>query len=629
VSNSQSPVSVDTSTTARARHLLLQGKLEDGLAIVESASDEGDDVAAFMLAQLLAFQADWVRVRSLCVRLLKQPFLFDPYHEVMQLFALSAISMSDWKEAKKRIAAVRKHLESLLDMSAELNGYAEAFNRIEAFIWSEGKGKPPFRAASPVNYASMTREEYARLCSLSFRTAKTPNLSLTFDQLDHNRQHHYMLWKALYDEDLDKALELYHDQGDDIRIYLGETLQLAQLLMADKQDDYAWQILKPKLLERKPILSHEVVWMELLWDPKTRALMTPERCFELLTSKRSSDLDEPQAVKSGKERDRLTYFCRLAGCLTQEAVAAVEEQIIEEPDNLDLRLKLIGAFSRYDATNLALKKPHIFWLIEKFADSHIIEDLLHYLFLDKRTNAEDFDQLREKWLEAIEFNPNSTRVLLNAALMLGVDDKSLAEEMLIRGQTIEPDNVKFAERLYELNAFQVSQTEGAQRLLHAREALRQISIIEQLGLSSPPASISQLTIVSRRAWFTLEAGDFKDCLALTGEMIELAQAEGFDQAYQLLGKVIRGRLALKQSEVEEAIHYMTSTLKLDPFNHFRVDHPILTLAGELSAAGQKKPVLEYLQLSREQWPGEEARYLEKFVQDIEADQAPYVPAVRL
>jgi hypothetical protein len=624
-----SALSQDTLPLAQARDILLRGWLAEGLALVEPASVEGDDVAAFMLAQVLAFQGQWQRVRTLCLRLLKQPFLFDPYHDVMQLFALSAIEIGDWKEAKKGIASVRKHLELMLDMSSELNGYAEAFNRFESFIWSEGKGKLPFRIVSPVNYASMTEDQYARLCSLSYRTANDPNLTLTFDQLDENRQHHYHLWKALYDEDLERALKLFHERGDDIRIHLGETLQLAQLLMADNRDDYAWQILKPMIIERKPILSHEIVWLELLWDPKTRPLMTPERCHELLTSDRYSNEEEPQQIKLSKERDRLSSFCRLAGCLTEEAVAALEDQIFNEPDNLEARLKLIGAYSNYDATSLAKKKPHVSWLIEKYPDSQMIEDLLHYLFLDKGTIAEDFEEFKEKWLQSIERDPDNTKILFNAALLLGVDDKALAEEMLIRAQTLEPDNVKFAERLYELNAFQVNQTSDHQRLLHAREALRQVAIIENVGVSSTPHTFSQLTIISRRAWFSLESGDLVACQGHVGAMINLAQVEGFEQAYQLLGKVIEGRIALKNGNVDQAIQYMMSTLSLQPFSHFRLDHPLLTLIAELSDAGEDAAVLEFFELSREQWPAEEVKLLERFMEDIEAGTTPYIPAVRL
>jgi hypothetical protein len=614
---------------ATARDLLLAGELAEGLAIIEPASQAGDDLAAFMLAQVLAFQGDWTGVRALCLRLLRKPFIHDPYHEVMQLFALSAISLGDWKVAKESLSSVREHLEWMLDMSSPLNAYAEAFNRLEAFIWSSGKGQLPFKIFSPINYASMTKDQYAKLCSLSYRTANNPDLTLTFDQLDENRKYNFHLWKALYDQDLHLALKLFHDRSEEIYICLEQTLLLAQLLMADRQDDYAWQILKPEIIENRPILGHEIVWLELLWDPKTRPLMTRERCHELLTSDRTYDEDEPEQRKLTKESARLSTFCSLARCLSEEAADILEEQLINDQDNLESRLKLIGAYSKYNALSLAKKKPHISWLIEKYPDSPMIEDLLHHLFLDKKTFEEDFEEFRQKWLKVIEQDPDNTKILFNAALLLGVDDTALAEEMLIRAQTIEPDNVKFAERLYELNAFQVKKTTGRQRLLHAGEALRQIDIQEKLGVASPPHYFSKRTMIGRRAWFSMEVGEGEACQNLIAEMVALAKLEGFEQAYQYLGLVIQGRLALKQGETEKAIKYMMSTLQLQPFTHFRSDNPILTLMAELNEAGQSTALLKFFELNGNQWPEEDSKMLEQFVLDIEAGESPYFSAVRL
>ncbi len=97
-------LSADTVSMAKGRDLLLRGLLDEGLAVLAPASQSGDDIATFMLAQVLAFQGDWTQVRSLCQRLLKKPFAFDPFvngQDLMKLFALSAIVLDDWKEAKK------------------------------------------------------------------------------------------------------------------------------------------------------------------------------------------------------------------------------------------------------------------------------------------------------------------------------------------------------------------------------------------------------------------------------------------------------------------------------------------------------------------------------------------------
>jgi len=628
--------STDHSQMGLARDLLMQGKLTEALALIEPAATE-DDTAAFMLAQVRAFAGDWPAVRRLTVALLKKPFSFDPYvdgQDLMKLFVLSALALDDWKEAKKRVESLRVHLEAMLDMSSEFNRFADAFNRFEAFIWSEGKGKLPFRISSPVDYAAMTEDQYAKLSSLSLRTTKDPSRVYTFAELDANRQHSFYLWKALYNEDLEKALSLYNDNSGDYYTSLGQAVQLAHLLMQNGDADAAWQVLKPAVLEKSSEHPFEVAWLELLWDKKTRELMTPERCNDLLCSNRTEYKKVVgQPYISIMQRERLNYICSLARCLTEDAVSGLEAQITEEADNLELRLKLIGAYSKYDAANLARKKPHISWLIENYPASPIIEDLLFYLFLNKEAIADDFEEFKQQWLDSIEKDPVNTKILFNASLLLGVDDKALAEELLTRAQTIEPDNFKFAERLYELNSFQIKETSGQQKLLHAREALRQIDIMEKLqARATEEEPFARLKIIRRRAWLALET-DLDGCRALSEQMFKLGQEEGFESTYQFLHLVIQGRLALKMGAADKAIQYLMSTLDLEPFTHFRHDYPHLTLIAELISAGYTDQVLEFLALDRKQWPEGYSTWLERLLAEIEEGKPPDVmatiPAVML
>ncbi len=518
----------------------------------------------------------------------------------------------------------------MLDMSTEFNRFAEAFNRFESFIWSEGKGKLPFRVTNPINYASMTKADYARLSSLALASTKNKTVSLSFEQLELSKQQSFHLWQALYDEDLERALALYQTYGETAPANMGQAVKVAQLLMADNQDERAWQLLMPVILRRACDHYYEIVWLELLWDEKTRPLMTPERCHQLLTSERGgNDQGDAPGVRLIRERDRLNYICSLARCLTESAVDDLEAQVAAESDNLELRLMLIGAYSKYDAKNLAKKKPHISWLIARYPDSQIIEDLLFYLFLDKEAIAVDFEEFKQQWLESIEKDPGNTNILFNASLLLGVDDKALAEELLTRAQTMDPTNAKFAERLYELNAFQVKDTTGSQRRLHAREALRQLDIIENLDEAASPEPFSRLKIMRRRAWYSLETDELETCQKLLLEMVALAQTEGFDSTYQFLSRVIKGRLALKLGETEKAIQYMMSTLDLEPFTHFRHDYPHLTLIAELVLAGQNEAVLAFFELDRKQWPEGYSQWLEHLLAEIEQGKPLAVPAVML
>ncbi|MBU6454801.1 MAG: hypothetical protein KGS72_23740 [Cyanobacteria bacterium REEB67] len=629
---------VPVAHIVQARDLFLRGDLSAGLAMIESAA-AADNGAALMLAQIRAFQGQWQEVRALCLQLLKQPFSLCQYRDaqdVMKLFVLTVIEEAKeknetgaaaWTEAKDELAAVRAHLDSLIDMAAENNSYAESFNRFEAFIWSAGKGRVPFKINSPLTFASMGEEQYARLININ-STKRQP--VPTFADLDESSKHDFYLWKALYDEDLERALTLYDEEGGSFVRSLMQATLIAQLLMTFDQNDRAWSILKAQIARWTPQHTFEIVPIDLLWDEKMRPLMSEARCLELLQSPRAKEWLEQPAVAT-YERERLTHIASLARCLTEETVADLEQQILDDPDNLELHIMLIGAYSKYVARNIDLKKPHISWLIAKLPDSQIIEDLISYLFLDKETNAQDFEDFKEQWLEVIESHPGNTRILFNASLLLGADDGALAEELLTRAQSIDGDNPKFAERLYEMNAFHVHQTRGQQRILCAREALNQISIMESIaGASEKDPFFSKLRDLRRRAWFSLESGELDTSARLAREMVELARAEKIEDKYLYLQEVLNGRLALRVGEKGLAINHLNNLLTMEPFRHFRPDYPHLTLASEIFNEGEKAAVINFLSvLSAQTLPAEDKALLERFIEAVDSGDKPWCPAVRL
>jgi hypothetical protein len=628
---------VPVAHMVQARDLLLRGESNAGLAILESAA-AGDNIATLMLVQVRAFEGRWSEVRRLCLQLLKQPFVLCQYRDaqdVMKLYVLSIMAAPEeqsqtdataWIQAKEELAAVRAYLDSLIDMAAENNSYAESFNRFEAFIWSAGKGRLPFKINSPLTFASMGEEQYARLITINSPKGQQAS---TFAELDENSKHDFYLWKALYDEDLERALSLYEKEGGSFVRSLMQATLIAQLLMTFDQSDRAWEILKAQIARWTPQHTFEIVPIDLLWDEKMRPLMSEAHCLELLALPRAKEwLDQPAVTTY--ERERLTHIASLARCLTEETVADLEQQLLDDPDNLDLHIMLIGAYSKYVAKNIDLKKPHISWLIAKFPDSQIIEDLISYLFLDKETNAQDFEDFKEQWLEVVEAHPDDTRILFNASLLLGADDGALAEEFLTRAQSIEGDNPKFAERLYEMNAFHVHQTRGQQRIFCAREALNQIGIMEAIARSSDEEPFSKLRDLRRRAWFSLESGELDTCARLAKEMVELAVAEKIEDKYLYLQEVLKGRLALRVGEKTLAVSHLNNLLKMEPFRHFRPDYPHLTLAAELLKNGEKKSVIAFITaLGAQALPAEDKALLERFATAADAGDKPWYPAVRL
>jgi hypothetical protein len=635
----------DQTETSQARDLLLQGSPDEALKLLLPLAKESPN-AALMLCQVLAFSGDWQGVRELSSELLRKPFELCQYRDaqdVMKLFALSATTLGDWPEAIKAVDELHLFLEELIDTTGEANSYSESFNRFEAYIRSAGRGQRPFKITSPVSFAAMGEEQYARLLSLKNNKGKSDKAAATFAELDIASRHDFYLWKALYDEDIETALKLYEENADFVR-GLNQAGLIAQLLMSfanDEDDERAWQIIRNQLPGWNQQYYFEIAPIDLLWDEKVRPLMTSARCLELLSTPRAvAPLHNlKHSPKHSKEqelyfyqREKITHIATLARSLTDQAVAHFEEQVKLHPESLLLHTALIGVYSKFAAAGTAAKLPHVAWFTRKFADSAVVEDILSYLLLDKESDPEGFEKFKQEWLEIVAENPENSQVLFNASLLLGIDDSASAEEFLQRAQSLEPDNAKFAERLFELNAFQVSVSLADKKIRHAREALAQVDKIEEAGAgraSDVDAEFDQLRLLRRRAWFTLEAGSLDACARLNDDMVNTARTAGFGERYEYLSDVITARLATRVGDLKNAVKLLTSLKEKGLWRHFKADMPHMTLLAELASAGQQAAALDLLLTTRADWPGDQEAALERAVKAISDGETPWVQPVRL
>src|SRR5262245_15833377 len=147
--------------------------------------------------------------------------------------------------------------------------------------------------------------------------------------------------------------------------------------------------------------------------------------------------DPPATIQQSEARD--SYY--EAGHITANEAAALEAQLKKNPEDFDARQKLLVFYGPDFTGNVAARRPHILWLIEHHPDHPIAGSWEARIFPkapDPVPDAEGYARAKKLWLKQTA-NPNAgVAVLSNAAAFLEVADKSLAEELLLRGQAKAP-----------------------------------------------------------------------------------------------------------------------------------------------------------------------------------------------
>ena len=177
-------------------------------------------------------------------------------------------------------------------------------------------------------------------------------------------------------------------------------------------------------------------------------------CFFAFTVYAWSDLGELRDVQ-----------LEMAGSTrTAEEALALEEQLERNPDNRDAHLILAWYYAnaRHEAPDVdrdAMREGyyrHTLWLIqyapENWTSIHLYP-----------RDGEAYEEARRLWMQNIETRADDPKVLMNAAKFFDNTDAALAEEILRKGQALEPYNPEWSEEINELSLERQQRTarEGA------------------------------------------------------------------------------------------------------------------------------------------------------------------------
>jgi tetratricopeptide (TPR) repeat protein len=316
----------------------------------------------------------------------------------------------------------------------------------------------------------------------------------------------------------------------------------------------------------------------------------------------SFSLDSPRGdgLHDKKEASRLFF---VGYNLSIKQGAEQEQKFLKEPKDLNQRIIVMGYLQQIckkDSTARKKLDEHILWMIENHPDAAILDPLASMLELWSKRTAQ---VTRKAWIEQIKKNPGSPQVFWNAASGVSAADQALMAQWYEKGQALEPEDPKWAERL-------------GNYYFHARQSAKSLEEYKK----AYPKGKNKVYMITRMAKSALDCAKLKEAEKYAREMQHLAEKYGDkdENGVRLLfnANLVLGGIALKQGKTAEAGRYL---LKAGEKPDSLRRNPDFTLAKNLLKAGQKDVVLQFIQSCSKFWS---KALCEKWIKQIKEGKVP-------
>jgi thiol-disulfide isomerase/thioredoxin/tetratricopeptide (TPR) repeat protein len=344
-----------------------------------------------------------------------------------------------------------------------------------------------------------------------------------------------------------------------------------------------------------------------------------ETIEKLLTNPTSQNNEESTLSAAVCSQRDLTRLAIHGKDLTAKDAEKLEEQLRHEPNDLVTRAKLLGFYSFQSRTSDQAKEPysqHVFWLIENKPDSKILGS--PFAELDRRIDGQVYLQAKNLWFQQINKDPNNTMVIGNAAHFFLLNDSKLAESLLKKAQSLEPNNPEWPQSLAHLYSLRTSNQTLSNQSENAKKSLEQMEKSMELVSSE----IDKYYMLSDLAKFAYQAGDSNKAENYAKELLLLAPKYPGDWNYGNAihhANIVLGRIALARGNIEAAKEYLIEAGKTPGSPQLNSFGPNMTLAKELLEKKETQTVLSYFELCGKFWKmgGEELKEWSELVRNGE------------
>jgi tetratricopeptide (TPR) repeat protein len=287
--------------------------------------------------------------------------------------------------------------------------------------------------------------------------------------------------------------------------------------------------------------------------------------------------------------------------LTPADAQQLETSLRQTPDDLSARTRLLGYYMRRQFASTpdrAARQQHILWIIQHHPEAPIAG--LPYTELDAVLDGHVYQDAAALWKQRVADHPADPAILHNAAHYFLLHDRPTAEDLLKKGEALEPNNPSWPQalgHLYELNAHYQPQPGRQQQ---SAAALSQFE--RAYALTTEDTHKSHL--LDDLAMTAFDAGDTNKAATYANQDLAFAATGkgGWNTGNAIHhGNLILGRIALQAGEIELAKHYLLEAGKTPGSPQLDSFGPNMALARELLVKGQKDVVLQYFALCAKFW----------------------------
>ncbi len=318
--------------------------------------------------------------------------------------------------------------------------------------------------------------------------------------------------------------------------------------------------------------------------------------------------------------ERMELF-RESQRLTALDAQALEQRLIEEPDNVRNRTTLLFYYGRSfeDADGNARRAVHTLWLIENAPEAEVLQTAYARLTqFDRGPFASDEDRdtlyarMEAAWLRQLATHRENPSVMRNAAQFSWLSEPERRLALLEQGGALEPMNPDWPEKMgHELHDQAWASGEPPDAAI-ASLALGHFERAHEL--SDPDSLLVPLARTAFNAGVMVKARRYAEAaVAASRDRMVGGNREGHH------GNIVLGRIALREGKFEEARERLLTAAEFA--GGMGVDRPNMALARDLLQEGASTVVLEYFTRCADVWPRGKER-LSGWAAEVEAGEIP-------
>jgi tetratricopeptide (TPR) repeat protein len=265
----------------------------------------------------------------------------------------------------------------------------------------------------------------------------------------------------------------------------------------------------------------------------------------------------PKQKKSDRERLRQLDLLFLTDYrLGEKAVAKLERTLIDHPNNLECRLKLLSYyFGTCHRSRGAAKKQFqlISWMIRNMPDHEVLRCPHGHM---EDCNPSRYKKYKDLWLQQIAKYDDNVNVIINAASSLK-SDSSLAEKLYRKAITLDPQRPDWCRDLAWM--LRLSARKNSPKMKRALVAMEE-------AVRKAHKTSEKRYLYDDLAEIAYDVGDWSVAQKMARKSLSLVGKLGenwYDGNALHDGNCILGRLALRKGQINKALFHLKAASQTD------------------------------------------------------------------